>query len=344
MVAGLPRHGAYAPPRRCRDGRVSGALPDRRRFLLGLGASAALLPLAAGRARRALATADGVYQRIWDADQAGRGIPALAAGSVGDARRGYVKVDLPAGRDPEHRLFAEVHIPDHKRLSYDLCRALFDNFRLDQTKVEDTTPAEARETLALLDAIARSAPMRVARDHLEREHGLRYADAAWQELIFDVWFRPFDDGRNRDLSGFEHVVVGEQKAGRVNGYHFWYKYYLDDGPVFLGTDDIDFDGMRYDRPSGGVSAEPQVPEIVTLAYRWQARDFDTGAKRSLYKPIGGFFVGCSVEGLLALGLVRFFERGEVETVINRARLRIDLHRSPDGRSLRSYFPRFLGLA
>jgi poly(U)-specific endoribonuclease len=64
----------------------------------------------------------------------------------------------------------------------------------------------------------------------------------------------------------------------------------------------------------------------------------------LYKPIGGFFVGCSIEGLLALGLVRFFERGEVETVINRARLRIDLHRSPDRRSLRSYFPRFLGLA
>ena len=323
---------------------MSGALPDRRSFLLGIGAGAALLPLASGGALRALATGPEVYQRIWDADQAGRGIPALAAGSPGDERQGYVKVDVPAGRDPEHRLFAEVHIPDHKRLSYDLCRALFDNYRLDQTKVEETTPAEARETLALLDAIAGSAPMRVARDHLERERGQRYADAAWQELIFNVWFRPFDDGRNRDLSGFEHVVVGEQKAGRVNGYHFWYKYHLDDGPVFLGSDDIDFDGIRHDRPSSGVSAGPRVMEIVTLAYRWHAQDFDAGVKRALYKPIGGFFVGCSIEGLLALGLVRFFERGEVETVINRARLRIDLHRSPDRRSLRSYFPRFLGLA
>jgi hypothetical protein len=323
---------------------VSGTLPDRRRFLLGLGASAVLLPLAAGCVRRALATAAGVYQRIWDADQAGRGIPAIAAGSPGDERQGYVKVDVPAGRNAGHRLFAEVHIPDHKRLSYDLCRALFDNYRLDQTKVEETTPVEGRETLALLDTIAGSAPMQIAREHLERERARRYADAEWQELIFDVWFRPFDDGRNRDLSGFEHVVVGEQKAGRVNGYHFWYKYHLDDGPGFLGSDDIDFDGMRYDRPSGASDAGPQVPEIVTLAYRWHAQDFAAGVKRSLYKPIGGFFVGCSVEGLLALGLVRFFERGEVETVINRARLRIDLHRSPDRQSLRSYFPRFLGLA
>jgi poly(U)-specific endoribonuclease len=319
-------------------------LADRRRFLLGLGTSAALLSLAQGHAARPRAAAAGIYQRIWDADQAGRGIPALAAGSDGDEGQGYVKVDLPAGRDAEHRLFAEVQIPDHKRLSYDLCRALFDNYRLDQTKLEETTAAEAREALALLDAIADSAPMRVARDHLERARGQRYIDPAWQELIFNVWFRPFDDGRNRDLSGFEHVVVGEQKAGRVNGYHFWYKYYLDDGPDFPGSDDIDFDGIRSDRPGDGLSAWPQAPEVVTLAYRWHARDFDAGVRRSLYKPIGGFFVGCSVEGLLALGLVRFFERGKVETVINRARVRIDLHRSPDGRSLRSYFPRFLGLA
>jgi hypothetical protein len=30
----------------------------------------------------------------------------------------------------------------------------------------------------------------------------------WQELSFDVWFRQFDDGRNLDLSAFEHVAIG----------------------------------------------------------------------------------------------------------------------------------------
>ena len=80
------------------------------------------------------------------------------------------------------------------------------------------------------------------------QRGKSYSREAWQELIFDVWFRQFDDGRNLDLSGFEHVAVGEQKGGTVNGHHFWYKYYLDDWAAFSGEDDIDYDGSRYDGP------------------------------------------------------------------------------------------------
>lgn len=317
---------------------------DRRGFLARLGAAGALLPFgAAGQAR----AAGSIYQRIWDADQAGRGIPALPPGVRGDPRQGYVKVDERADGGRDHRLFAEVSIPDHKRSTYELCRVLFDNYRLDQTKSEDTTAEEARELLALLDAISDSPPMRTARTHLEAGQGRRYTGDGWQELLFNVWFRSFDDGRNRDLSGFEHVVVGEQQRGRVSGYHFWYKYYLDDWPVFLNSDDIDFDGLRYDGRNAAerlVVLGRQVPEIVTLAFRWRAHDFDAGVKRPLYKPVGSFFVGCSVEGLMALGLVRFFEPGPVETVIAGARCRIELHRSPDRQSLRTFFPRFVGLA
>jgi hypothetical protein len=298
--------------------------------------------------RPAALAAGSVYQRVWDADQAARGVPAIPASAQGDRHQGYVKVDERAGQGPEHRLFAEVHIPERKRQTYDLCRALVDNYRLDQTKGEDNRPEEARETLELLEVVTDSAPLAIAREHLEQGRGERYSRDAWQELIFDVWFRQFDDGRNRDLSGFEHVAIGEQRGGTVNGHHFWYKYYLDDWPVFLDSDDVDYDGLRYDGPDrreGRLTAlGRQVPEIATFAYRWDAYDFDAGQRRSLYKPIGGFWIGCSIEGLMALGLVRFFERGRVETVINRARYQIDLHRSPDGRSLRTYFPRFLGLA
>jgi poly(U)-specific endoribonuclease len=85
-----------------------------------------------------------------------------------------------------------------------------------------------------------------------------------------------------------------------------------------------------------------VPEVVTLAFRWHAED--DGVPRPLYEPIGGFWVGCSIEGLMALGLVRFFERGRIEATINGARYEVELHRSPDGQSIRTFFPRFLGLA
>jgi poly(U)-specific endoribonuclease len=294
------------------------------------------------------ATRDTIYQRVWDADQAGSGIPAIAMDDAGDAARGFVRVDERGGRGPQHRLFAEVNIPARKRRTYDLCKALFDNYRLDQSKPEDNRPEEAREILALLEAVADAPPMAAARAHLQRENGAGYADDAWRELVFELWFRQFDDGRNRDLSGFEHVAIGEQKGSEVNGHHFWYKYYLDDWAAFSGQDDVDYDGSRYDGPhrSEGrlTRLGRQVPEVATLAYRWRAYDYETRQRRPLYEPIGGFWVGCSIEGLMALGTVRFFECGRGETTINGARYQIELYRSPDGRSLRTFFPRFLGLA
>jgi hypothetical protein len=202
--------------------RSSSLLLERRAFLAGFGAVAATLAIFPSRMAARAVGRDTIYQRIWDADQATNGIPAIAAGETGDPARGFVKVDEPGGRDPDHRLFAEVRIPAHKRRTYDLCKALFDNYRLDQSRAEDNRPEEAREILELLDAVADSAPMAAAREHVEAENGGRWSRDAWQELIFEVWFRQFDDGRNRDLSGFEHVAVGEQKGGKVNGHHFWY--------------------------------------------------------------------------------------------------------------------------
>ena len=149
--------------------------------------------------------------------------PRLPWTTTGDAARGFVRVDERGGRGPQHRLFAEVNIPAHKRRTYDLCKALFDNYRLDQTKPEDNQPAEAREILTLLEAVADAPPMAAARAHLERQNGAGYSTDAWQELIFELWFRQFDLGSNLDLSGFEHVVVGEQRGSEVNGHHFWYE-------------------------------------------------------------------------------------------------------------------------
>ena len=43
---------------------------------------------------------------------------------------------------------------------------------------------------------------------------------------------------------------------------------------------------------------------MTISWRWHAPDYQANAFRPLSKKIGGFFVGCSVEGLMALGTVR----------------------------------------
>jgi hypothetical protein len=75
-----------------------------------------------------------------------------------------------------------------------------------------------------------------------------------------------------------------------------------------------------------------VPEVVTWEYRGDAYDAESGRRRTLYNPIGGFRVGCSIEGLMALGLMRFSQRGRIETLINGARYEVELYRSPTARA------------
>ncbi len=315
---------------------------NRRQALQTVTAATAVIAAPTLLLRQVEAGGPAAYQGVWDADQSHRGVPAIFSRGRGDRATGYVRVDEPGGKNPDHRVLAEVVIPDDKRLTYDLAKALFDNYRLDQTKREDTTQPEAQEMLALLEAVTDSAPMEAAKDLLGRRRGDAYSRDEFQALMFDIWFRQYDMGRNVDLSGFEHVVVGEQKEGTVGGYHFWYRYYLDDFGLLGTGDDIDFAGTKY--PKRLIEAGRATPDVVTLAFRWRAEDHDQAAERPLFKPIGGFWVGCSVEGLMALGMLRFFERGSgVEAVINRARYEIDLYKSPDRQSIRSYFPIFKGL-
>ena len=48
----------------------------------------------------------------------------------------------------------------------------------------------------------------------------------------------------KDLSGFEHTFVGEQKETKATGYHFWFKYLIDDSiDNDTGYDNISFGGL-----------------------------------------------------------------------------------------------------
>jgi hypothetical protein len=142
--------------------------------------------------------------------------------------------------------------------------------------------------------------------------------------------------------------VGEQgsRASQIGGYHFWYKYWLDDAAGALADDKIEYLGTKYggaESPEKGVL----VPEVVTLEMKWRAPTGDTSssdpdAVRTLHKPIGGFFVGLSPEAMVALGLVRARTQSSKRTRINGAEYQLDLHRLDDNRNaIRTFFPRFI---
>lgn len=284
-----------------------------------------------------------IYQEIWNVDQAHAGLTAVHQGNaVSDAVRsnGYVVVKENQDAKRDHKLIEQVHIPPRKEKSYGLLRALLNNYTLDQTKSESSFPEEQKEVQEFLDYIHTSPPMEVAREYAAARMGQPVSRDQWWAILQRVWFEQFTDGKNRDLSGFEHVVVGEQKKGEVKGYHSWYKYYLDEHfrrtqeePV---QDSIGF--LAWKRPAGDAT-----PDVATLSFNWRAFDYEAGQFRPLTKPVGGFWIGPSTEGMMAIGTVRFLPEvmAPKRAEINGYAYDLPLYRSPNDRHLRTFFPAFV---
>jgi poly(U)-specific endoribonuclease len=276
-----------------------------------------------------------IYQRIWDADQAGNGIQPILKGQKGDEATGYVVIDEKRRASGKHQLFPKVVIPKHKEETYQLCRLLFNNYRLDRSKFERSSYTENQEIHDLLEAIVDSKPMKVVRDYLTAQTGEAFPSSRWYNVLKVIYFTPYRLGSAPACTGFEHLVVGEKKNEYVSGYHFWYKYYLDDTHDYLFSDDIHYMGTRSDR------ADLQVPETSTIAFKWEALDYEKGEKIPLLKKAGGFFNGCSIEGLMALGALRFSQRARApkEGIINGAKYNFVLYRN--GNQMITFYPDFV---
>lgn len=289
-----------------------------------------------------------IYQEIWDADQSANGVQPITDATNGHADRGYVVV-ASGGTSKDFRLLSEVVIPDSKKHTYELVTALFDNYSLSESDPEVETQQERDEVHDLLQAVIDTAPMQVARRYVEAATGSTLSSERWYATLLELWFRRFSQGGDPDLSGFEHVFVGEQEGAKIQGYHFWYKYFLDDGFASKVDSNL-FPGLKDDRiqylRSEATDSQQAFPESVTLSYKWDAPDYEAKKVRPLTKPKGGFFVGCSVEGLMAMGAVRAHlgARAPKEAIINGGRYDLKLFRSADDKNIRTFYPVFLGPA
>ena len=294
-----------------------------------------------------------IYQQIWSADQDNNGLEALLSNQSGDAGQGFVKVnaDMVSSRNPDFRLIPEVSIPSAKRESYELCRKLFNNYALPEADFESDSLVERAERHEFVEAISNSAPMQVAREYIERRTETLLSAERWHTTLMDHWFRRFEQGGDPHLTGFEHVLVGEQEGRKAQGYHFWYKYYLDDGFAHRVDDELGGEAAaRRDRityvRAHSTAEQLDFPESVVIQYAWHAFDYEDLAYRTLHKRKGGFFVGCSAEGLMALGTVRAHVGAQAPktAVIEGARYDMKLYRSSNNRHIRTFYPVFRGPA
>lgn len=273
-----------------------------------------------------------IFQEIWTADMEGNGLQPILSTEDGDQSLGYVIVDTEIC-DSEHHILKEVFIPEHKRKSYELVEKLFDNYTLNQTKKEKNTLTELKEVEAFLRMAIDSPPCCLAKQFIEEKTNQNLSEKQWYTYLHNLWFRQFDWEMAKDLSGFEHVFIGEQKRRKLVGHHFWYKYWLEDKENQT-EDQIEMTCALQDEN------HHITPYVVTLGYHLNTYD----DKKRNYIKIGkkrcAFFVGISAEGLLALGTVRALPDGMVpeNCVINGVPYKLELFRSPDGKSIRTFYP------
>lgn len=88
----------------------------------------------------------------------------------------------------------------------------------------------------------------------------------------------FGEGR-----GFEHVIAGESSGSKVSGYHWWYRFYVDE-----------INGNAVYQSSIEALNDPN---IFTGKFTWDP----AGPIKTCYKKKGGFIISESAVALLALG-------------------------------------------
>jgi len=259
-------------------------------------------------------------------------------------------------------------LKDVEYKSYKLVSDMFDNYESDETKPEVNTKEECQEIMAFLNYVVDSEPMKIAAAYLRKKYANTNSVDAEDKESFNnrgkfvnklkkIWFDQYDWGKMRSLSGFEHTYVGERRAdGTVMGYHFWYKYFMDDSTENeTHQDSIDFNRRLDD------GATDDYVAIRFTQYVDADHDgvVDGAGDSQLFKSFGSFFVGCSAECKMALGTIAYYESKAAwaarrrekraddqghdaegqNAVINGHKYKLNLHRGGDrNQYCRSFYP------
>lgn len=278
-----------------------------------------------------------IYQAIWNADMNGNGLTPIFNIKDANLSQGYVVVNTQSCHS-EHDIFSQIHIPSNKKHSYQLTEKLFDNYALNQTTKEKDSSYESKEVEEFLRMTIDSPPGKMAKKFIEEKSNKIFSEKQWYTNLYELWFRKFNWKSGKDLSGFEHIFVGEQKGKKLIGHHFWYKYWLEAKASLCQhqSDQIKRTCATHHE------LEHSRPEIITVGYHLKAFDYAKNRYIKINKKKCAFFVGLSAEGLIAMGTIRsmFQKSSPVDFVINEQRYNLELFMSPDGKSIRTFYPKY----
>ena len=127
-------------------------------------------------------------------------------------------------------------------------------------------------------------------DYLSTFEVIKVALARTNTTIRQLRDNWFGSGR-----GFEHIIAGELKGRKVSGYHWWYRYYMDQQKGLV----------KYVDSKKGIGD----PNVFIGSFYWDPDG--SGPLPNSYKKLGGFHIGQSAPALIAVGHVamEFSRRG-----------------------------------
>ena len=105
---------------------------------------------------------------------------------------------------------------------YAALTALYDNYNPDVGVKEHHTAGERREEERFLDTVMQTQVMDMTIQFLKAEKLFTKSKSEFRRLLRELWFDVYSRGKRiLGSSGFEHVFLGEQKEGAVQGLHNW---------------------------------------------------------------------------------------------------------------------------
>eukprot|EP00640_Fibrocapsa_japonica_P001075 CAMPEP_0113936370 /NCGR_PEP_ID=MMETSP1339-20121228/3302_1 /TAXON_ID=94617 /ORGANISM="Fibrocapsa japonica" /LENGTH=433 /DNA_ID=CAMNT_0000938829 /DNA_START=51 /DNA_END=1352 /DNA_ORIENTATION=+ /assembly_acc=CAM_ASM_000762 len=197
-------------------------------------------------------------------------------------------------------LFKFVSAEVLQRPTYRTFMRLLDNYEKNTGQAEVVTREELQENQAFLNACLDTMPMQYAHKWLNRK-GLAPADGpGFRRLLDQLWFSLYRREVHNDSSGFEHVFIGESKAGKITGLHNWLQMYNEEK-----AGNLDYRGYIRPRVRGRGFSEPHDNEqLITVQFSWDDE----------IKPVSTSLIGVSPEFELSL-LTMCFLNGEKDTLV-----------------------------
>lgn len=99
---------------------------------------------------------------------------------------------------------------------------------------EVVTSGETAEDNAFLNAIMATSVMQQAHSFLASK-GLASADAnVFKEYLRTIWMGMYNrGGGTKSACGLEHVFMGEIDGTKIQGFHSWIRFYLEEKDSFM---------------------------------------------------------------------------------------------------------------